>query len=80
MNADAGGHQILFNFRGVSATFDTVPLRDVLADQVSPEKIRDRIILIGSKAQSTNDLFFTPYDSTIFAPLHRTAAVVIHAS
>ncbi|MEQ8753524.1 MAG: CHASE2 domain-containing protein [Coleofasciculus sp. G1-WW12-02] len=80
VDADAGGYQILLNFRGVSATFDTVSLRDVLADQIPPEKIRDRIILIGSKAQSTNDLFFTPYDSTIFAPPRRTAAVVIHAN
>ncbi|MEQ9235136.1 CHASE2 domain-containing protein [Coleofasciculus sp. E2-BRE-01] len=80
VDVDAGGYQILLNYRGVADSFDTVSLSDVLADRVPPEKIRDRIILIGSKAQSTNALFFTPYDSTIFAPPRRAAAVVIHAN
>jgi len=80
VDVDAGGYQILLNYRGVSDSFDTVSLSDVLADRIPPEKFRDRIILIGSKAQSTNALFFTPYDSKIFAPPRRTAAVVIHAN
>ena len=72
IRADSGGYQILLNFRGEEQNFDTVPMRDVLANQVPSEKIRDRIILIGSKAQSTNDLFYTPYDSTFFSnPIER---------
>ncbi|NER94946.1 MAG: CHASE2 domain-containing protein [Symploca sp. SIO1B1] len=78
--ADAQGYQILLNFRGEKHNFDTVSMRDVLANRVPTEKIRDRILLIGSTAESTNSLFYTPYDSSLFTNPYRMPGVVIQAN
>lgn len=59
INADAGGYQILLDFRGTS--FKTVSLTDVLHDRVPKTLFRDRIVLIGNVAPSSNDAFLTPY-------------------
>ncbi|NET59893.1 MAG: CHASE2 domain-containing protein [Symploca sp. SIO2E6] len=80
IRADAGGYQILLNFRGEQQHFNTVSMRDVLANRVPPEKIRDRILLIGSVAESTNHLIYTPYDSSLFTNPSRTPGVVIQAN
>lgn len=61
VRADAGGYQILSNFRRPAKSFRTVSITDVLADRVEPSWIRNRIVLIGSTAPSLKDLFYTPY-------------------
>ncbi|NEP62715.1 MAG: CHASE2 domain-containing protein [Symploca sp. SIO2G7] len=80
IRADAKGYQILLNFRGEEQNFETVSMRDVLANRVPSEKIRDRILLIGSTAESTNSLFYTPYDSRLFTNPRRMPGVVIQAN
>ncbi|WP_199247921.1 CHASE2 domain-containing protein [[Phormidium] sp. ETS-05] len=77
---DTGGYQILLNYRGLEDRFPTIPMRDILADRIPPEILRDRIVLIGVTAPSLNDLFPTPYSSTIFAPPTKTPGVVVHAN
>jgi diguanylate cyclase (GGDEF)-like protein/PAS domain S-box-containing protein len=57
----AGGYQIFINYRGPTNSFDTISLMDVLRGQVSPEHWRDRIVLIGSTAESLNDFVVSPY-------------------
>ncbi|NEZ56743.1 sensor histidine kinase [Adonisia turfae] len=47
VRADANAQQTLINFRSGPAPFRMVPLRDVLADNVSPSWIKDSVILIG---------------------------------
>ncbi|WP_017715063.1 CHASE2 domain-containing protein [Kamptonema formosum] len=79
-NADVGGYQILLNYRGTEKRFHTVTMSEVLSNQVSPQRIRGRIVLIGSTAQSINDLFHTPYNSSLMAPGELMAGVVIHAN
>ncbi|NJL42378.1 MAG: CHASE2 domain-containing protein [Pseudanabaena sp. SU_2_4] len=61
VRADDGGYQILLNWRGPSGSFATVSLLDVLQDRVSPQLIRDRIVLIGHNAASIKDSVLTPY-------------------
>lgn len=61
VQADDGGYQILLNWRGPSGSFATVSLLDVLQDRVSPQLIRDRIVLIGHNAASIKDFVLTPY-------------------
>jgi CHASE2 domain-containing sensor protein len=61
---DLGGYQVLLNWRGSEEAFITVPMRDVLAGNIQADLMRDRIVLIGSIAPSTNDFFETPYSST----------------
>lgn len=65
VRADAGGYQILTNFRGPTGSFQTVSLTDVLENRVQPNLMRDRIVLIGPTAQTVRDLGYTPYSSAI---------------
>lgn len=52
---DAGGNQILINFRRGQQPFRTVSLADIEAERVNPDWIRDRIVLIGITALSVRD-------------------------
>ncbi|NER28643.1 MAG: CHASE2 domain-containing protein, partial [Symploca sp. SIO1C4] len=61
VRTNSGGYQILLNYRGQQDSFPTVSLRQVLENQVDPELIGNRLVLIGSTAESLNDLFYTPY-------------------
>ncbi|MBE9040751.1 CHASE2 domain-containing protein [Oscillatoriales cyanobacterium LEGE 11467] len=58
---DFGGYQIFLNYRGGVNRFTRVSMREVLSGGFDPELMRDRIVLIGPTAESTNDFFFTPY-------------------
>ncbi|MGP1384004.1 MAG: CHASE2 domain-containing protein [Thainema sp.] len=57
--ADAGGYQLLANYRG-GQTIRTVSISEVLRGNVSSDIFRDRIVLIGSTAASLKDFFRTP--------------------
>jgi diguanylate cyclase (GGDEF)-like protein/PAS domain S-box-containing protein len=57
----AGGYQIFINYRGPTNSFETISLMDVLRGQVPPDHWRDRIVLIGSTAESLNDFVVSPY-------------------
>ncbi|MBD0344418.1 MAG: adenylate/guanylate cyclase domain-containing protein [Coleofasciculus sp. Co-bin14] len=78
IRADAGGYQIVLNFKG-AAPFETVSMTDVLKDRVSPSLVRDRIVLIGSVAPSLKDLFYTPYSNALLASPQQTPGVEIQA-
>ncbi|PSR18098.1 sensor protein Chase2 [filamentous cyanobacterium CCP3] len=61
---DAGGHQIMLNYRPLSAPgqiAERVTLGDVLEGRVSAASVRDRIVLIGTTARSFGDYWQTPY-------------------
>ncbi|MEO0373928.1 MAG: CHASE2 domain-containing protein [Cyanobacteria bacterium P01_A01_bin.17] len=78
---EGGGYQILMNWRGPISRFQTFSLTEVLNGQVPEPAIRDRIVLIGSTAVSTNDFFGTPYGNrTWFTDAEPMAGVVIHAN
>ena len=73
---DAGGYQILANFPRFQGGFRTVSLTDLLQGNVSPELMRDRIVLVGLTAESIEDKFFTAYTTdALTAP----AGVEVHA-
>ena len=80
VGADAGGYQILLNFRGSAHSFRTVSMSDVLADRIPPEWVRDRIVLIGATASKLRDVFETPYNSGLFAASQPTPGVEIQAN
>ena len=80
VRTNAGGYQILLNYRGQQEKFRTLSLRAVLAGEFEPEVIRDRLVLIGSTAPSLNDLFYTPYSNRLTNTPQPTAGVVIHAN
>ncbi|GET37936.1 CHASE2 domain-containing protein [Microseira wollei] len=80
VGADAGGYQILLNFRGLLDNFPTISLNDLLNNRIAPGLIENRIILIGATAESLNDFFYTPYSKSLFGAAERTPGVVIHAN
>lgn len=78
--ANAGGYQILLNFRGGEDNFATISMTDVLENRIPPEKVRDRILIVGAAAPSLNDVFLTPYSSRLKGAPVPTPSAVIHAN
>ncbi|HEY9665167.1 MAG TPA: CHASE2 domain-containing protein, partial [Coleofasciculaceae cyanobacterium] len=61
---DAWGHQVLLNYRFHRSPEDfaqQVTLSQVLNNQLNPNAVKDRVVLIGVTALSAKDYFFTPY-------------------
>ena len=80
VRADAGGYQILLNFRGPREHFRTVSMTDILEDKVPKDWARDRIVLIGTTATSVKDAYNTPYGNRIVGLPEKTPGVEIHAN
>lgn len=78
--ADAGGVQILSNFRNLRQGFRTISMTDVLEGRISADLVRGRVVLIGVTAESLADYFYTPYSSgRIGQSATPYTGVVIHA-
>ncbi len=61
---DAFGHQILLNYRYSPSPENIAPqisLADVLAGKLNPAAVKDKIVLIGTTAESFRDYSLTPY-------------------
>ncbi|HEY9619324.1 MAG TPA: CHASE2 domain-containing protein [Crinalium sp.] len=61
---DAWGHQILLNYRSYRSPNEIAPhvtLSQVLSGQVTANAIKDRVVLIGTTAESFQDYSLTPY-------------------
>lgn len=61
VRTDAGSYQILLNWLYPPRSYSTVSFNDILENKVPSEKIRDRIVLIGTYTSSIRDEFYTPY-------------------
>lgn len=70
--ADNGGYQTLLNYRCLSDCFTKVSMTDVLAGEYPKDLFKNRIVLIGSIAESLRDFFLSPYG--------RIPGVLIHAN
>ena len=87
VGADDGGYQILSNFpkpkcqssSGEFCSFRQVSMRDVLADKVKANLIKDRIILIGSTAPSLLDFVFIPYSSSVMSTAKPVPGIQLQA-
>lgn len=75
---DSGDYQMLLNYRSQKQAVTQVSLRDVLADQVKPDLIKDKIVLIGYTAAIVKDTFYTPYSAGA-SDSQKMPGVVIHA-
>lgn len=76
--SDAEGYQFFLNYHsrnvgviseeepssGKPIGIEAISFLDVLRDNVPPEKIQDKIVLIGSTAATLKDVFATPYDNS----------------
>jgi adenylate cyclase len=63
VGANAQGFQVLINFRGSRGHFRHVTLQQVLDRQIPATLVRDRIVLVGSTAESVSDYYETPFSS-----------------
>jgi CHASE2 domain-containing sensor protein len=58
---DAQGNQLLVNYRATEAIAPQISLSQLLAGQVDPDMIKDRIVLIGVIDPNAGDIWSTPY-------------------
>ena len=76
--ADASGYQFLLDFKGWRGSFPSVTLAELLAGNIAPEVLRDKIVIVGVTAQSVKDHFYTPF-SLGLQENQQTDGVAIHA-
>lgn len=57
---DARGYQLPLDFSCLGRAMDRVPLSRVLSGKADPERFRDRLVFVGSVAESLKDTFFVP--------------------
>ncbi|NEQ39586.1 MAG: CHASE2 domain-containing protein [Okeania sp. SIO3I5] len=77
---DTGGYQILLNYRGKRETFPSISISRVLDGDIPEDLIRDRIIMIGTTAESLKDVFSTPFNSNLLQKTNLMPGIVVHAN
>lgn len=80
VHADAGGYQLLLNFRGPANSFRQVSMSDVLEDKIPPDLMRDRLVLVGPTAESLKDFFYTPFSGNSITTPEKMAGVEVQAN
>ena len=78
MNADAGGYQIILNYRGPSRTFRTYDLQSLAT--LPPNALKDKVVLLGPVAESLRDYFYTPYSENSLTSPEKTHGVEVQAN
>ncbi|MFB2897505.1 CHASE2 domain-containing protein, partial [Aerosakkonemataceae cyanobacterium BLCC-F50] len=61
---DSDGHQVLLNWRSATSVAPIVTLKNVLNNKLTSHLVKDRIVLIGTTAESFHDYWDTPYSSS----------------
>jgi adenylate cyclase len=77
VRADAGGYQILIDFRERPQAFPVLTLGAVLAGTFDHGALRDKLVLVGVTAESVKDSFYTPY-SGLFGERQTMYGVELH--
>ena len=82
-NEDTRGYQTLLNYRSSGYPAHSVRFFDVMDNKVDPELIKNKIIIIGTTAESAKDIGFTPYtryrDQQQLSGTLFISGVVVHA-
>ena len=79
-NADAGGYQLVMNWRS-DVSFEVFSAREALNGDIPPGALRDKIVFIGGMQSGDADVFFTPYSRKTGQPnLLPSHGIEIHAS
>lgn len=60
IGADAGGNQILMNWRAGQKRFPMLSLKDIKTNNFTADTIRDRVVIIGMVAASVKDTLTAP--------------------
>lgn len=78
-NADAGGYQMVMNWQP-NLSFQVYTSQEVLNDELPPNALREKIVLIGSMQSGDPDVFFTPYSDRGKGNLLPSHGIEVHAS
>ena len=78
VSADARGYQFLLDYRDASATFPFYSLTALLSGKIDAKVIEDKIVLIGTTAESVKDFFYTPYGRRL-QHHQQMPGIVLHA-
>ncbi|ODG99953.1 hypothetical protein A4S05_35545 [Nostoc sp. KVJ20] len=76
---DDWGYQVLLNYRSFNSplkAIEQITLKDVLKGAIAPDKVKNRIVLIGITNQSAGDYFPTPYTTK---QKQEIPGVIVHA-
>jgi CHASE2 domain-containing sensor protein/predicted Ser/Thr protein kinase len=76
-HGDTAGYQILLNYRHPKTVAQKISLSDFLNNQIDPNLVKDRIVLIGATAVSAKDNFYTPF-SFAGRRIEKMPGVVVH--
>lgn len=79
VRADAGGNQVLLNFRSGTNPFRIVSLQDIQSGRVDPNWIRNRIVLIGIMSPSIKDIVSSSAIASANPPLIYGVEIQAHA-
>ena len=78
VRADARGYQFLLDYQGADGAFPALSLASLSGSEIDPEAFRDKVVLIGVRAESVKDLFYTP-QSRGRAERQQLAGIDLHA-
>ena len=78
---DPGGREIMLNYRATDEIAPHVTLQQILNEQVNPDYIKDKIVLIGVTASGGEDTWFTPRDPSaampgVFVQAHMVSQII----
>jgi adenylate cyclase len=73
-------NRLLMNYRGTHQSFHRISLSDVLDGKISPQLMRDRLIIVGAISARWSPSFYTPYSNGFANTPQRTSELVIHAN
>jgi CHASE2 domain-containing sensor protein/predicted Ser/Thr protein kinase len=76
LGKNANGYQILLKYRFPKVA-KQVTMSQVLNGELTPDLVKNRIVLIGYTAESSKDFFYTPY--SVGTPPETMPGVVVHA-
>lgn len=78
VGADARGYQFLLDFRDSPEVFPRYSLTALRSGEVDPGALRDKIVLIGTTAQSVKDFFYVPRSRGLRID-QEAAGIALHA-
>ena len=76
---DERGYQIMLNYRHRLTPARQISLTQLLNNEIKPEWVNGKIVLIGLTAPSFKDLFYTPFTAGDAEATHQMPGVVLHA-
>lgn len=79
VNADAGGYQVLLDFRDIPNGLPTFSFSALIDGQIPAAAIRDKVVILGTTAESVKDFFYTPHSRGLKVE-QQMPGIVLHAS